>query len=186
MLMQPEPWGEALDARPQAPPDRCATTRCCWFRALPAVPFDQALARELGAGALAGLRVRPLRGHRPAGRRGRLGASSASARSRWATTCSTVARSLPWRSSRPSAGCCPESWATQTRSTDESHADGLLEAPAYTKPATWRGRDVPEVLLSGHHAAIARWRRDAVPAVGPRWSALTSSSALDPAALDDR
>lgn len=44
---------------------------------------------------------------------------------------------------------------------DESHADGLLEAPAYTKPATWRERDVPEVLLSGHHAAIARWRRDA-------------------------
>jgi len=45
--------------------------------------------------------------------------------------------------------------------TDESHADGLLEAPAYTKPASWRGRDVPEVLLSGHHGAIARWRRDA-------------------------
>jgi tRNA (guanine37-N1)-methyltransferase len=45
--------------------------------------------------------------------------------------------------------------------TDESHTDGLLEAPAYTKPASWRGRAVPEVLLSGHHGAIARWRRDA-------------------------
>ena len=45
--------------------------------------------------------------------------------------------------------------------TEESHADGLLEAPAFTKPASWRGRDVPEVLLSGHHGAIARWRRDA-------------------------
>lgn len=43
---------------------------------------------------------------------------------------------------------------------EESHAAGLLEAPAYTKPASWRGRDVPEVLLSGNHAAIARWRRD--------------------------
>jgi tRNA (guanine37-N1)-methyltransferase len=45
--------------------------------------------------------------------------------------------------------------------TDESHVAGLLEAPAYTKPASWRGREVPEVLLSGNHGRIARWRRDA-------------------------
>ena len=37
---------------------------------------------------------------------------------------------------------------------------GLLEAPVYTKPAQWRGLDVPEVLLSGHHANIERWRRE--------------------------
>lgn len=37
---------------------------------------------------------------------------------------------------------------------------GLLEAPVYTKPASWRGRDVPEVLLSGHHGEIARWRAE--------------------------
>jgi tRNA (guanine37-N1)-methyltransferase len=37
---------------------------------------------------------------------------------------------------------------------------GLLEGPVYTRPRTWRGHDVPEVLLSGNHAAIARWRRD--------------------------
>jgi tRNA (guanine37-N1)-methyltransferase len=37
-------------------------------------------------------------------------------------------------------------------------AGGLLEAPAYTKPASWRGLDVPDVLLSGNHAAIDRWR----------------------------
>ncbi len=44
---------------------------------------------------------------------------------------------------------------------EESHgADGLLEYPVYTKPPTWRGLDVPEVLLSGHHARTARWRRD--------------------------
>jgi len=44
---------------------------------------------------------------------------------------------------------------------EESHgADGLLEYPVYTKPPSWRGLDVPEVLLSGHHAQIARWRRD--------------------------
>jgi tRNA (guanine37-N1)-methyltransferase len=43
---------------------------------------------------------------------------------------------------------------------DESHAAGLLEAPMYTKPAVWRDRPVPEVLRSGDHARIARWRRD--------------------------
>ncbi|MBG6083500.1 tRNA (guanine37-N1)-methyltransferase [Zhihengliuella flava] len=43
---------------------------------------------------------------------------------------------------------------------EESHSDGLLEYPVYTKPAAWDGRDVPEVLLSGNHARIARWRRD--------------------------
>ena len=42
---------------------------------------------------------------------------------------------------------------------EESHVEGVLEYPVYTKPASWRGRDVPEVLLSGHHAEIARWRR---------------------------
>lgn len=44
--------------------------------------------------------------------------------------------------------------------TEESHEDGLLEYPIYTKPASWRGHDVPEILLSGNHGAIARWRRD--------------------------
>ena len=41
----------------------------------------------------------------------------------------------------------------------DSHADGLLEGPSYTRPADWRGHPVPPVLLSGDHAAIARWRR---------------------------
>lgn len=43
---------------------------------------------------------------------------------------------------------------------EESHADGLLEYPVYTKPSVWRDRPVPDVLLSGNHAAIARARRD--------------------------
>ena len=42
---------------------------------------------------------------------------------------------------------------------DESHSDGLLEYPSYTKPQAWRGFEVPEVLLSGHHAEIEKWRR---------------------------
>jgi tRNA (guanine37-N1)-methyltransferase len=43
---------------------------------------------------------------------------------------------------------------------EESHVAGTLEYPVYTKPARWRDRSVPEVLLSGNHSAIARWRRD--------------------------
>jgi len=44
---------------------------------------------------------------------------------------------------------------------EESHGDdGLLEYPVYTKPSSWRGLDVPPVLLSGHHGEIARWRRE--------------------------
>ena len=43
--------------------------------------------------------------------------------------------------------------------SEESHADGLLEYPVFTKPATWRGHQVPDVLLSGDHARIAAWRR---------------------------
>ena len=44
--------------------------------------------------------------------------------------------------------------------TEESHFDGLLEYPQYTKPDTWMDRKVPDVLLSGHHANIKKWRRE--------------------------
>jgi tRNA (guanine37-N1)-methyltransferase len=43
---------------------------------------------------------------------------------------------------------------------EESHSDGLLEYPSYTKPGVWRGLSVPDVLLSGHHAEIEKWRRE--------------------------
>lgn len=41
----------------------------------------------------------------------------------------------------------------------ESHYNGLLEYPQYTKPAVWRGKNVPEILLSGHHANIEKWQK---------------------------
>jgi tRNA (guanine37-N1)-methyltransferase len=43
---------------------------------------------------------------------------------------------------------------------DESHSNGLLEHPQYTRPAEWRGREIPEVLMSGHHANIEKWRKE--------------------------
>ncbi|MBV9292656.1 MAG: tRNA (guanosine(37)-N1)-methyltransferase TrmD [Frankiales bacterium] len=53
-----------------------------------------------------------------------------------------------------------ESPVTESFTPDAGGA-ALLEAPAYTRPASWRGLDVPEVLLSGDHAAVARWREEA-------------------------
>ena len=44
--------------------------------------------------------------------------------------------------------------------TEESHFSGLLEYPQYTRPAEWEGHPIPEILLSGHHANIAKWRRE--------------------------
>ena len=44
--------------------------------------------------------------------------------------------------------------------TEESHFNGLLEYPQYTKPIEWRGKQVPEVLYSGHHANVDKWRRE--------------------------
>jgi tRNA (guanine37-N1)-methyltransferase len=51
----------------------------------------------------------------------------------------------------------PESLTEESYATDLA---GLLEGPSYTKPPSWRGLDVPEILLSGHHERIAAWRRE--------------------------
>jgi tRNA (guanine37-N1)-methyltransferase len=70
---------------------------------------------------------------------------------------------------------------------EESLEDGLLEYPVYTKPASWRGLDVPAVLTSGHHAQVHRWRRDErlrrTAARRPDLLAALDPDALDP---DDR
>ena len=51
--------------------------------------------------------------------------------------------------------------------SQDSFSDGLLDWPHYTRPEEWKGARVPEVLLSGNHAAIARWRRK--QALGRTW-----------------
>ncbi len=53
----------------------------------------------------------------------------------------------------------PGVMGTAESAEDESFSAGLLEYPHYTRPAVWEGRNVPDVLLSGHHAAVAAWRR---------------------------
>ncbi|MCL2848839.1 MAG: tRNA (guanosine(37)-N1)-methyltransferase TrmD [Micrococcales bacterium] len=67
---------------------------------------------------------------------------------------------------------------------EESHVDGLLEYPVYTRPPLWRGLAVPAVLTCGHHAQIARWRRDeALRRTAARRPDLLAR--LDDAAFDD-
>ncbi|WP_076366990.1 tRNA (guanosine(37)-N1)-methyltransferase TrmD [Phaeovulum vinaykumarii] len=54
----------------------------------------------------------------------------------------------------------PRVLGNQASTEEESFSDGLLEHPQYTRPVTWEGRAVPDILLSGHHAKIADWRQD--------------------------
>ena len=71
---------------------------------------------------------------------------------------------------------------------EESHEDGLLEYPVYTKPATWQGREVPPVLLSGDHGKVAAWRHQQrlERTAARRPDLLHASSAVTPGGVDDR
>jgi tRNA (guanine37-N1)-methyltransferase len=157
MVMKPEPWGEALDAlvstgstHEEAPTLLVPTPS--------GVPFTQALARELAGrdhlvvacGRYEGIDQRVLDE----------AATSYDVREvslgdyvlnggevAAAAILEAVVRLLPGFMGNPES------------LTEESHEDGLLEYPVYTKPASWRGREVPPVLLSGDHGAIAAWRR---------------------------
>ena len=57
------------------------------------------------------------------------------------------------------ARMCPGVLAAEECFQEESHFGGLLEYPQYTRPEVWEGRPVPEVLLSGHHGNVDRWRQ---------------------------
>ena len=83
----------------------------------------------------------------------------ATASSRSATSCSPAARLPHSSSSRRWRRLVPGVMGNDDSAADESFTDGLLEYPQYTRPADFRGHAVPEVLRSGDHARIARWRR---------------------------
>ncbi len=159
MVMKPEPWGEALDAILAAHPGGMATL---------VVPspagalFDQATAHELaGAGHLifACGRYEGIDARVVDHARTRLPVREVSLGDYVLNGGEVAALAMIEAIGRLIPGVVgnPESLV------EESHAlggEGLLEYPVYTKPASWRGLDVPEVLLSGHHAAIAAWRHD--------------------------
>ena len=158
MVMKPEPWGEMLDGilgAPDAGPDPLII-----FPSPAGEVFTQRMARELaheshlifGCGRYEGPDQRIFDEYAERGRirlvsigdyvlNGGEVASSA--------MIEAIGRLLPGVVGNPES------------LVEESHEeDGLLEYPSYTKPAEWRGRAVPPVLLSGNHAAIAAWRRE--------------------------
>jgi tRNA (guanine37-N1)-methyltransferase len=153
MVMRPEPWGEALDALAGEATVLVVPTPS-------GQPFTQALAEELAGsehllfacGRYEGIDQRVLdeAATRMTVREVSLGDYVLNGGEVAALVVTeAVARLLPGFMGNPDS------------LSEESHGeDGLLEYPVYTKPAAWRGHDVPRVLLSGDHARIAAWRRD--------------------------
>lgn len=155
MVMKPEPWGQALDSIAAEAPGRPVFV----FPSPAGELFTQATARELagrqhlifGCGRYEGIDER-VYAHAASLGEVRLvslgdyvlngGEVAAMA------MIEAIARLIPGVVGNPES------------LVEESHEDGLLEYPSYTKPAVWRGQEVPPVLLSGHHAAIAAWRRE--------------------------
>jgi tRNA (guanine37-N1)-methyltransferase len=155
MVMKPEPWGEALDAIL----GDAASDALLIVPSPAGEPFTQQVARELAAeehlvfacGRYEGIdqrvvdhyatrmRVRPIS----------LGDYVLNGGEVAVMAMIEAAGRLV-----PGVVGNPESLV------EESHEDGLLEYPSYTKPAVWRGLEVPPVLLSGHHGRVAEWRRE--------------------------
>jgi tRNA (guanine37-N1)-methyltransferase len=159
MVMLPEPWGRALDEL--APPEEAEQPRLV-VPTPTGRPFTQAVAAEyatepwlvFACGRYEGIDARVAE---YAGQRMRVDEVSlgdyvlAGGEVAVLVMAEAISRLLP--------GVLGNSRSA----IDDSFAAGpagLLEAPAYTKPASWRGLDVPPVLLSGNHGEIARWRAE--------------------------
>ena len=158
MVMRPEPWGEALDgilseAEPDADP-------LVIFPSPAGDVFTQTMARELadethlvfGCGRYEGIDQRVFDEYAS---RGRVRLVSIGDYVLNGGEVAAIAMIEAIGRLVPGVVGNPESLV------EESHEeDGLLEYPSFTKPANWRDRSVPEVLLSGNHAAIDAWRRE--------------------------
>jgi tRNA (guanine37-N1)-methyltransferase len=184
MVMSPQPWGEALDALLADPP---ATAAPAGPRLVVLTPsgrrLDQALVRDLAAEpwlVLACGRYEGIDARFVADAAGRVPVDEVSigdyvlagGESAAIVVVEAVTRLLP--------GVLGNAESL----TEESHVEGLLEYPVYTKPPSWRDHVVPEVLLSGDHGAIGAWRR----AQALRRTALVRPDlvrALDASTLDE-
>ncbi|MFL6108751.1 MAG: tRNA (guanosine(37)-N1)-methyltransferase TrmD [Marmoricola sp.] len=152
MVMKPEPWGEALDALAPAGAVLVVPTPS-------GTPFTQALATELSTrehlvfacGRYEGIDQRVLEEAAT-----RLEVLEVSLGDYVLNGGEVAALAIIEAVVR----LIPGFMGNAESLTEESHADGLLEYPVYTKPASWRGHAVPEVLLSGDHGRIAAWRAE--------------------------
>lgn len=158
MVMKPEPWGEALDALVPAggpvPVLVVPTPSGEPFRQSIAVELAQADRLMFACGRYEGIDARVM-----AHARTRMEVRELSLGDYVLNGGEVAALAIIEAVVRLLPGVLgnPESLV------EESHGDelaGLLEYPVYTKPASWRGLDVPPVLLSGHHGEVARWRAE--------------------------
>ncbi|WP_432485419.1 tRNA (guanosine(37)-N1)-methyltransferase TrmD [Kineococcus esterisolvens] len=164
LLMKPEPWGEALDAVLADPPESAGERGPVLLVPSPVGEvFTQAAAVELAAepwlvfacGRYEGIDARVVEHYRARGVRVREVSLGDYVLNGGEVAVLVVVEAV--------ARLLPGVVGNAASLAEESHAgehDGLLEHPAYTKPATWRGLDVPAVLSSGDHGAVARWRRE--------------------------
>ncbi|WP_295840064.1 tRNA (guanosine(37)-N1)-methyltransferase TrmD [uncultured Microbacterium sp.] len=155
MVMKPEPWGAALDDIVSEVDDRPLIV----FPSPAGERFTQAIARELstaprivfGCGRYEGIDERVFD---YAAERGDVRLLSLGDYVLNGGEVAVMAMVEAIGRLVPGVVGNPESLV------EESHEDGLLEYPSYTKPAVWREREVPPVLLSGNHGAVAAWRRE--------------------------
>lgn len=154
MVMKPEPWGEALDGILDGASDPVVI-----FPSPAGEVFTQSIARELaqeqhlvfGCGRYEGIDQRVFD---DTAARARVRLMSIGDYVLNGGEVATMAMIEAVGRLIPGVVGNPESLV------EESHEDGLLEYPSYTKPAVWRGREVPPVLLSGNHGAVDAWRRE--------------------------
>ena len=152
MVMKPEPWGEALDEVAPAGAVLVVPTPS-------GVPFTQAVAAELATrehlvfacGRYEGIDQRVMDDAA-----GRMEVRELSVGDYVLNGGEVAALAIIEAVVRLLPGFMGNAGSL----SEESFTDGLLEYPVYTKPATWRGHEVPDVLLSGDHARIAAWRHD--------------------------
>ncbi len=153
MVMKPEPWGEAFDQI--IPGD---SEPVVIFTTPAGVPFSQALAQELASadhiifacGRYEGIDQRVVEHTKTRARV--LEVSIGDYVLNGGEAAAMVMIEAITR-------LIPGFMGNAESIVEESHSDGLLEYPSFTKPANWRGLEVPAVLLSGHHAEIEKWRK---------------------------
>ncbi len=152
MVMKPEPWGEAFD-------DLIADNRPTVIFTTPAGrPFNQALAKELSSkehivfacGRYEGIDQRVVEHAKT-----RADVLEVSLGDYVLNGGEVAALAMIEAITR----LIPGFMGNAESIVEESHSDGLLEYPSYTKPQVWRELEVPDILLSGHHAEIAKWRK---------------------------
>jgi len=154
MVMKPEPWGEAFDEILDP-----AGNSTVIFTTPAGLPFTQALTQELSAashlvfacGRYEGIDQRVVEHART-----RATVLEVSIGDYVLNGGEVAALAIIEATARLIPGVIGNAESL----VEESHQNSLLEYPSYTKPASWRGLEVPDVLLSGHHAEIAKWRAE--------------------------